>query len=135
MQIRSFHSLLLSLALCAAACGLSPVPLVASPRVPAAEGIVHIKIDDNGNTKLKVNVNHLAPPAKVSPGATVYVAWVSKDDSAPQNVGSFGLDSDLMGELETMTPLHGFLLTITAEAEPGVVAPQGVQVFSARIPD
>jgi hypothetical protein len=137
MRFHLLHSttLALALALGVAACSASPIPLVAGARTPAAGGDVKTEVDDNGNTRIKVNVEHLAQPARIDPGARVYVVWVSQGRSAPKNVGSLILDNDLTGRLETVTPFRGFLLTITAESNPTTAIPRGTQVLSAIIPD
>ena len=47
----------------------SGTPMLASPRVPAAQGAVSVKDADNGNVKLEVSVKHMAPPERVATGA------------------------------------------------------------------
>jgi hypothetical protein len=83
---------------------------------PAASGTVDAKIGEGGNTQLEVKVEHLAPPEKVSSGATVYVVWVIAKDAPAVNVGDLKLNADLDGSLQTVTPQHAFELKITAES-------------------
>lgn len=134
MRSRFIHCIGILLALSGPACGGTTVPLVGTTRAPAAQGEVRGKADSNGNTRLTIEVQHLAPPEKVQPGATCYVVWVSNDVSIPQNLGALTLDSDLRGRLETTTPLHGFTVIITPEPSPTVVAPRGPVVLTAEVP-
>lgn len=136
MRSRVIHGVGLSLILSfsVAACAGVTVPLTATTRAPAVQGEVRAKKDANGNTRLTIEVEHLAPPERVEPGTTCYVVWVSKDNAIPQNVGALTLNSDLTGRLETTTPLHGFVVTATPENSPTAPAPRGVVVFTAEVP-
>lgn len=124
----------LSLSAAPAACGgPSPVPMLASPQTPAAEGKVAAQPAANGNTKLTVEVKHLAYPEKVAPGAKVYVVWVQPQGAAPQNVGALQVDRDLVGHLETVTAYPSFEVFVTAEESPGATMPRGPRVLNAVI--
>jgi hypothetical protein len=132
-------SLALSLGL--VACGSSAPPARSFPFepssvTPAAMGEVATTIEPNGNTKLTVNVQHLAPPDRVTPGATVYVVWVAppEEGATATNLGALRVDADLRGKLEAVTPLRGFDLKITAEETPTVDEPHGTPVLSVRVP-
>lgn len=140
----SLHHLLTSvslglwLGLALPACGgRQPTPIVFEPSsiAPAAMGEVIARIDPNGNTRLQIDVRHLAPPDRVAPGAAVYVAWAGELDRAagPHNLGALRVDSDLRGKLETVTPLRTFDLIITPEPAATVVAPSGPEVLKVRI--
>lgn len=130
---------LLGLGLGLAACGSKPqttsFPFEASSVTPAATGEVVTRSDDNGNTRLTVDVQHLAPPDRVAPGATVYVVWGTDvaAGSTARNLGALRVDKDLRGKLEATTPLRTFDLMITAEASPGIEAPSGPPVLKVRI--
>ena len=52
-------------------------PLTASTAVPAARGKIDIGKDSNGNTKVKMEAEHLAEPGKLSPPRSDYVIWFS----------------------------------------------------------
>jgi hypothetical protein len=132
-------ALLFSLGLVLAACGgksqTASFPFEASSVTPGAMGEVVTRTDANGNTRLSIDVQHLAPPDRVAPGATVYVVWVTDvaAGATPQNLGALRVDKDLRGKLEVATPLRTFDLTITAEPSPGVVAPSGPPVLKVRV--
>lgn len=108
-----------------AACA-GPHALTTSPAIPAAKG--EIKVDDAGpNTSIRVEVEHLAAPERVQPGATTYVVWAQQigTGAQPQSLGALALNPDLTGRLETVTALRNFELYITAEPAPTVTAPSG----------
>lgn len=100
--------------------------LSVSPKVPAAEGAVNFTVTKNDNTRIALKVRHLAFPEKLTPPAGSYVVWTRADKDAPfQNIGSLLVDRDLLGSLETETPLHRFELFITAEPMGQAQKPSG----------
>jgi len=105
------------------------VPLVNAPGAPAADGSVLVSAAPNGNTRLSVEVKHLAPPERLAPGAKVYVAWTQARGGQPQNVGAIVIDDNRSGRLETVTPLPTFELFITAEGFPTAAVPSGPRVL------
>jgi hypothetical protein len=111
-------------------------PLRASTAVPAAEGHVKVAAGDNGNTKLDINVKHLARPDKLAAGATSFVVWARSPmelSAPPQNLGALRVNDDLEGSLQTVTPLKQLDLTITPEMSPAASAPTGAPVMTAHI--
>jgi hypothetical protein len=107
------------------------LPLRAAPGVPAAEGSVKVGEGEDGNTKVEVEVKHLAPAEQVAPGATTYVVWAKPDvaGAQPQNLGTMAIDKSLNGDLETITPFRRFELMVTPEATPEALAPTGQPVL------
>lgn len=110
-----------------------PVPLQRAQTVPAATGQIEAAKTGQGNTKLEVEVEHLAPPQNVAPGAQVYIVWAQAKDAPPQNVGAMMLDKDLKGKLETVTPLDTFHVSITPEASPNAQTPTNEPIMSADV--
>jgi hypothetical protein len=110
------------------------VALQASDAVPAATGEVHAEAA-NGNTKVDVEVEHLAPPSKIAAGANVYVVWAVRDakDAAPQNLGQLKVDDDRKGKLSTLTPLAHFDVIVTPEADAVVGKPTNAPVMRASV--
>ncbi|MEO9185163.1 MAG: hypothetical protein ABI467_16820 [Kofleriaceae bacterium] len=130
-------SILLFVAIALQACGSSPPPtfkFVGSSAAPAAEGSAEVTAGPNGNSRLMVTVRHLAPPERLVPGATAYVVWVTPvADGTPQNVGALRLDSNLTGTLDTVTPLHDFVMTVGVEADPMAQKPTNTPVITSTI--
>ncbi len=113
-------------------------PMMASPRMPAAQGTVSVKDADNGNVKLGVEVKHMAAPDKVATGANSYVVWLKplatgNDNEAPQNLGALAVNKDEEGKFDTTTSYRQFDIFVTAEPQPGSLAPTGEQLLSTTI--
>ncbi len=108
-------------------------PLAATAAVPAARGSVNTGKDKNGNTKLKVETEHLAEPGKLSPPRTAYVVWFQEKNGEPAMQGQLRTDKNLKGSFEAVTPLRNFDVFITAESDPGAKQPGGTEVFRATV--
>lgn len=116
------------------ACGGSQTQMVASKRVPAAQGEIDTRKGDNGNTELIVTVKHLAKPANLKDGATTYVVWIKPPGSEKQqNIGALAVDKNLTGTLKTTTPHDEFELSITAESFSRAEEPSGPEVLSTTV--
>jgi hypothetical protein len=113
----------------------STVQMTSTREIPAAEGTVKVSTGDNENTRLQVDVRHLAQPSRVEGGTSVYVVWIRGVNSAsePQNVGALVVDKDLNGKLETVTPLRVFDLFLTAEPSARAMAPTGKELLSVQV--
>jgi hypothetical protein len=122
-------------ALALVGCGPATWYLTNGPQTAGAQGKVTAVAGPNNNTRLAIQVKHLAPPGKVQPTATVYVVWVRGIEASdlPQNVGALTLDHQLTGALETTTALRTFDLLITAEASRTADQPTSDSVLSGRI--
>lgn len=128
--------LLAALALPLPACGgAATTPMVNAPQTPAAEGTVHTSIGENGNTRVTLQVRHLAPPERVVPGAAVYVVWINPENGRPQNAGALYVDANLTGRLDTITPYGSFEIYVTAEDTPTAATPRGPRVLTAVVSD
>ncbi len=108
-------------------------PLTATAAVPAARGSIDTGKDKNGNTKLKVEAEHLADPGKLTPPRTVYVVWFQEKGGEPAMQGQLRTDKNLKGSFQTVTPLKNFDVFITAESDPSAKQPAGTEVFRATV--
>ncbi len=116
--------------------GSPTVGLISSPDVPAAQGAVAVKMDENGNTRVNVTVKHLAPASKVKEGTAQYIVWarpLDGPDRRPQNLGTLRVDGDLNGSLDAVTPLRQFDIFVTAEPLRIMGEPTGEQLLFARV--
>ena len=111
------------LALCAAAAALSigcaqdAVPLRHTSLSTAAIGELEIEPDANGNSKVKFEAEHLAPPRNLRSDMSVYVAWTRQAGADGwKNAGQITVDDDREGELEFSVPYSEFDFCVTAEA-------------------
>jgi len=88
--------------------------------VPAAEGTVKIKKDNNKNYNIDIDVIHLADPKRLSPPKEVYIVWMETDNTSAKNIGQIEssssiLSSTLKGSIKTVSPIKPTKIFITAE--------------------
>lgn len=103
-----------------AACA-KKVTFLRSAIVPAAEGTVSIKEDDNKNYNIDLTVKRLADPGRLTPPKNVYVVWMETSQGV-QNIGQLktstkGLSKMLSSSLKTVTPHKPTGFFITAEED------------------
>jgi len=99
------------------------VTFLNSAVVPAAEGTVLIKPDNNKNYNIDLSVSQLADPARLTPPKAVYVVWMESIESGVQNIGQLkttkkGFSRMLTSSLKTVTPHKptGFIITAEDDA-------------------
>ena len=102
-------------------------------KIPSASGKVKVEGEKGGNTKVKVEVAHLAQPASVFQEASTYVVWLKPEHGDAQNVGVLTLNKDLKGELETRTAFKDFSVIVTAEKNPNATTPSPHSIMHAQV--
>jgi len=113
--------------------GMQTWTLNTSDSVQAATGKVLVGSEKDGNTKVKIEVQHLAPPTTVDNSSNAYVVWLQPAGGEPQNVGVLQVGKDLKASLETRTPFKQFQVIVTAEPVSNVRVPSGPPVMNQRI--
>jgi hypothetical protein len=108
-------------------------PLTAAASTPAARGQVDVGHDKNGNTKVEVKVEHLAPAENLTPPRTAYVVWFKERDAEPLNQGVLKPGKDLKATFRSVTPLKTFDVVITAESDPNSKSPVGSEIMRASV--
>lgn len=111
----------------------SDVRMVADPSVPAASGKAKIDKDNNGNLRLKVEVEHLAKPGALTPVKQNYVVWIQPRGKDPQNEGILRVGGNLKGDFEATVPRQDFEVFITAEDNATAQTPSGPKLLRAEI--
>jgi hypothetical protein len=101
--------------------------------IPSAVGKVKIANEKDGNTRVKVEVSHLAQPAAVFDQTSTYVVWLKPEAGTAQNVGVLSVNKDLKGSLETQTAFKDFQVLVTAEKDASVTSPSGRSVMNANV--
>jgi len=101
-------------------------------KIPSAMGKVKVKAEKDGNTRVKVEVAHLAQPASAF-DATTYVVWLKPEAGRAQNVGVLNVNKKLEGSLETKTAFKDFSVIVTAEKDANVTAPSGQSVMDTKV--
>ena len=107
--------------------------MATSDKLPSATGKVKVKEEKDGNTRVKVEVAHLAQPDAAFNRATTYVVWLKPRTGLAQNVGVLNVDKKLNGSLETRTPFKDFTVLVTAEREANVTMPTGQSVMDTKV--
>jgi hypothetical protein len=100
---------------------------------PAAQGKVTTETDRNGNTRIHVEVKHMASPASLSPAKQTYTVWVQPRGQSPELLGVLRVNEDLEGSLNASTPQKDFDVLITAEDTPNPTAPSDLVVLKGTI--
>jgi hypothetical protein len=118
---------------CTAAYAAKKVPLNAASIVPGAKGSVQIGKDRNGNTEVKIKVEHLAKPGALSPSQEHYIVWLQDKASGTENEGELRVDGKLEGTFETVTPWKNFDVFVTGENDGTVKSPAGPEVLRGSI--
>jgi hypothetical protein len=108
-------------------------PLTAASIVPAAKGSVEIGKDRNGNTEVKLKVEHLANSTSLSPSQANYIVWLQDKGSGPENQGELKVNGNLEGTFQTVTPRKNFDLFVTGENDGTVKSPSGPEVLRTSI--
>ena len=108
-----------------------------SPAVPAANGTVKYKKDNNGNYAVDVKITNLAEAKNLTPPRNTYVLWMETDQSGTQNLGQISsssglLSSKLKASLEAVTPFKPRSFFITAEDNPTVNYPGSQVILRTR---
>ena len=119
--------LVLSLASCA-----RKISFQTSSVVPAAQGSVKVKKDNNNNYSIDLNVIRLADPTRLEPSKSTYVVWLETAENGSKNIGSLNTSSTLFSKtlkssLKTVSPFKPVSLFITAEDNADIQYP-GSQV-------
>jgi hypothetical protein len=107
--------------------------MTAASIVPGARAEVAIGKDKNGNTRLKMTVQHLANLENLTPRASAYVVWLQERGGNSENRGQLKVNKNLKAIFVTVTPLKSFDVFVTAEQDPRTDGPSGQEVLRATI--
>lgn len=99
-----------------------------SSTVPAAEGRVKVKKDNNGNYSLDIEVKNLSAPTRLTPSKKMYIVWMDTESNGTKNLGqlvtsSALLSSAMKASLNATTPYKPTKVYITAEDEASLEYP------------
>jgi hypothetical protein len=111
-------------------CGQRRV-MTPSTAVPAAEATATIAQDSPGHAESDLQVKYLAQPQKFPPPKSRDVVWAETPAGHMANLGRLVIER--RGTFRSVTPLHEFLLLITAEALPLIEAPSPDVVLSTEV--
>jgi hypothetical protein len=96
------------------ACATS-FPFLPSSASPAAAGNVHAKIDDNGNSWVELELEHLALPGTLTPPRSTYVVWAESQFGRQVLLGRVKVEDDRSASWRGTVPFEKFRMILTAE--------------------
>jgi hypothetical protein len=132
--MRKLYAICLTFALfCTVGYAAKKYPMTAAPIVPGARAEVEISKDKNGNTSLKMKVQHLANLDNLTPRANAYVVSLQERGGNSENKGQLKMDKHLAATFETVTPFKSFDVFVTAEQDSRATGPSGPEVLKATI--
>lgn len=117
-------------------CGTTKYNFLTSSVVPAAEGTVKVKKDNNNNYSIDLNVMRLADPKRLSPSRSFYIVWMETEQNGRKNIGQLKTSSGMLSRtlkssLKTVSTFKPTGFFITAEDDANVQYPSGETVLSA----
>jgi hypothetical protein len=106
--------------------------------VPAAEGVVKIKKDNNNNRSINIKIKNLAEPERLQISQSVYVVWMVTEENGVKNIGQLTsskslFSSQLEGSLKTVTPFIPTRIFITAELSGDISLPGSYVILETKI--
>ncbi|MGE0405351.1 MAG: hypothetical protein AB7O65_03555 [Candidatus Korobacteraceae bacterium] len=126
-------TLALFITLGALGCANRNVNMTPSSSVPAASATVKTGQDSNGNTSIDMQVQHLAPPDRLTPPATAYIVWIKPANAEPRNEGRLTVGENLSARFQTVTPAKQFEIFVTAESDQLTTTPAGQEVLRQSV--
>jgi len=102
--------------------------------VPAAQGTVQVKIDNNKNYVIKIEISNLSPSNRLTPPRNAYVVWLVDDNNNSKNIGQLNSSGDFMSKslsakFETISSSRPVKIVITAENESDVQYPSFSEII------
>lgn len=104
-----------------------------TPDAPAAMGQARVTTDDNNNTRIELDIEHLAPPQNLTPPKSVYVVWVESPGGKVANMGQIAVKDDRSAEFAAVTPLRVLRVIVTAEDRALVQTPSPQVVLTTGV--
>lgn len=105
--------------------------------VPAAQGKVKVKEDDNNNYNIKVDIKDLADINQLDSGKQTYVVWMETRQGTTENIGQLRSERSFFtgqrkASLETVSSFEPFRVFVTAEHGTNVRFPSNQIVLSTE---
>ncbi len=113
------------------------IAFLPSSVVPAAQGTVTVKTDDNKNYAVQIEIFNLAEPQRLQPPKQLYIVWMLTDQDMTKNIGQIKTSSGtfskgLKASFESVTSFRPVKIFITAEDDPNVQNPSWEVVLTTN---
>ena len=112
---RRVVAILLALSLGALSACATGFPVMPSTASPAAAGTVHAQRDDNGNSWVELELQHLALPRTLTPARNTYVVWAESQFGRIVLLGQIKVAGDRSASWEGTVPFEKFRMILSAE--------------------
>ena len=104
------------------------IAFLASEVVPAAQGTVKVKTDDNKNYAIEIEIFNLAEPQRLEPPKQMYIVWMLTDQDMTKNIGQIKTSTstfskNLKATFESVTAFRPVKIFVTAEDDANVQNP------------
>ncbi len=105
--------------------------------VPAAQGNVKVKQDDNNNYRIVVSIKDLADIERLDPSKKTYVVWMETRQGNTENIGQLKSSSSILSSqkkatLETVSSYEPLRVFVTAEHGTNVRYPDNQVILSTE---
>ena len=105
--------------------------------VPAAEGTINWKKDNNNNYVISIKMVNLAEVERLQPPKKAYVVWMENQEGRPKNLGQINSSHEtfskkLKATFETVSSFKPTKIYITAEDESNVNYPSTMIVLQSK---
>ncbi len=96
--------------------------------IPAAQGTVQLKKDNNNNYLISIELSNLAPSTRLTPPSKAYIVWLLTPDNMNRNLGQINTSTNFMSKklnakFETVSGIKPTKIYITAENDVTVENP------------
>ena len=104
------------------------VSFLNSSVVPAAQGKVKIKMDNNKNYAIQISLSNLAESTRLQPSKLTYIVWMVTDRELTKNIGQLYsskgfMSKSLKGSFKTVSSDKPVKIFITAEDDASIQYP------------
>jgi hypothetical protein len=111
------------------------ITFATSSVVPAAEGFVKVKQDNNNNYNIDLNVMRLAEASRLTPPKQMYIVWMITEGNGTKNIGQLNTSGSLLSKtlrssLKTVSAFKPTKIYITAEDDASIQYSSGQTVLS-----
>ena len=99
-----------------------------SDKAPGAEVKVAVTTDKYENSVIRIKTKYLVSPMRLQPSKSFYVVWVETEANGIMNVGRLNSKTSKVSKLKTLTPFDPAEVFITAEDNPLLTVPKGIEI-------
>ncbi|MCX4239230.1 hypothetical protein OEB96_01295 [Paraliomyxa miuraensis] len=90
----------------------------------AADAQISVRVTKTGIRELRIEIENLAPPARIDPSLHAYVVWISVPGYGITKAGVLDYDQeDRSGRLTATTPHSKFEVLVSLESNPAASEP------------